>query len=70
MGFAVVHMQKIKANGMRGVQSHIYREHEPKTNPDVDMSKSDDNYALVNNPHLASAVKDTIKKLVTTGRAI
>lgn len=68
MGFAVVHMQKIKVGGMRGVQSHIYRENEPKTNPDVDMSRSVNNYALVNNPHLANAVKGVIGKLVTTGK--
>ena len=34
MGFAVVHMMKIKSGAVGGIQSHNNREHEPKTNPD------------------------------------
>ena len=45
MGYAVVHMMKIKSGAVGGIQSHNNREHEPKTNPDVDMSRSEDNYA-------------------------
>ena len=47
MGYAVVHMMKIKSGAVGGIQSHNNREHEPKTNPDVDMSRSEDNYDLV-----------------------
>ncbi|WP_417921716.1 plasmid recombination protein [Clostridioides difficile] len=42
-GYAVVHMMKIKTGAVGGIQSHNNREHEPKTNPDVDMSRSGDN---------------------------
>lgn len=44
VGYAVVHMMKIKSGAVGGIQSHNNREHEPKTNPDVDMSRSEDNY--------------------------
>lgn len=47
MGYAVVHMMKIKSGAVGGIQSHNNREHEPKTNPDVDMSRSEDNYDLI-----------------------
>ena len=47
VGYAVVHMMKIKSGAVGGIQSHNNREHEPKTNPDVDMSRSEDNYDLV-----------------------
>lgn len=46
VGYAVVHMMKIKSGAVGGIQSHNNREHEPKTNPDVDMSRSEDNYDL------------------------
>ena len=44
VGFAVVHMMKIKSGAVGGIQSHNNREHEPKTNPDVDMSRSAENW--------------------------
>ena len=47
VGYAVVHMMKIKSGAVGGIQSHNNREHEPKTNPDVDMSRSEDNYDLI-----------------------
>ena len=46
MGKCVVHMQKIKAGAVRGIQSHVNREHESKTNLDIDYSKSNENYSL------------------------
>lgn len=47
MSYAVVHMQKVNAGGIRGIQSHVNREHPPKTNPDIDPERSRDNYAFV-----------------------
>lgn len=48
MSFAVVHMQKFSRGSVRGIQSHNQREKLPATNPDVDMSKSGENYDLIN----------------------
>ncbi|WP_176481270.1 plasmid recombination protein, partial [Clostridioides difficile] len=47
MGYAVFHMMKIKSGAVGGIQSHNNREHEPKTNPDVNMSRSEDKYDLI-----------------------
>ncbi|WP_176481276.1 plasmid recombination protein, partial [Clostridioides difficile] len=47
MGYVVVHLMKIKSGAVCGIQSHNNREHEPMTNPDVVMSSSEDNYALI-----------------------
>lgn len=48
MSYAVVHMQKFTRGGIRGIQSHNQREKPPKTNPDIDLSRSHENYDLVN----------------------
>lgn len=47
MSYAVVHMQKVNAGGIRGIQSHVNREHPPKTNPDINPARTRDNYAFV-----------------------
>lgn len=46
MSYAVVNMQKCKAGGIRGIQSHNKREHESRTNADIDYTKSVENYEL------------------------
>jgi len=46
MSYAVIRVQKIKSEGVRGIQSHDLREREPKTNPDIDHERSKDNYKL------------------------
>ena len=33
MGYAVVHMQKVKSGGVRGIQSHNNREHHHAPTP-------------------------------------
>lgn len=70
MGFAVVHMMKIKSGAVGGIQSHNNREHEPKTNPDVDMSRSKDNYDLVPCDNYRRAIKEKMSDLVESGRAV
>ena len=70
MGFAVVHMMKIKSGAVGGIQSHNNREHEPKTNPDVDMSRSHENYDLVPCDNYRRAIKEKLSDLVESGRAV
>ena len=70
MGFAVVHMMKIKSGAVGGIQSHNNREHEPKTNPDVDMLRSHENYDLVPCDNYRRAIKEKMSDLVETGRAV
>lgn len=70
VGFAVVHMMKIKSGAVGGIQSHNNREHEPKTNPDVDMLRSHENYDLVPCDNYRRAIKEKMSDLVETGRAV
>ena len=70
MGYAVVHMMKIKSGAVSGIQSHNNREHEPKTNPDVDMSRSEDNYDLISCDNYKRSIKEKLSNLVESSRAV
>ena len=70
VGYAVVHMMKIKSGAVGGIQSHNNREHEPKTNPDVDMSRSEDNYDLIPCNNYKRSIKEKLSNLVESSRAI
>ena len=70
VGYAVVHMMKIKSGAVGGIQSHNNREHEPKTNPDVDMSRSGDNYDLIPCDNYKRSIKEKLSNLVESSRAV
>lgn len=70
VGYAVVHMMKIKSGAVGGIQSHNNREHEPKTNPDVDMSRSEDNYDLIPRDNYKRSIKEKLSNLVESSRAV
>lgn len=70
VGYAVVHMMKIKSGAVGGIQSHNNREHEPKTNPDVDMSRSEDNYDLISCDNYKRSIKKKLSNLVESSRAV
>src|SRR5690625_6744563 len=48
LSYAVVRMAKMKSHSLKGIQFHNQRERESKTNPDIDKSKIDLNYDLIN----------------------
>lgn len=70
VGYAVVHMMKIKSGAVGGIQSHNNREHEPKTNPDVDMSRSEDNYDLIPCDNYKRSIEEKLSNLVESSRAV
>ena len=70
VGYAVVHMMKIKSGAVGGIQSHNNREHEPKTNPDVDMSRSENNYDLIPCDNYKRSIKEKLSNLVESSRAV
>ena len=70
VGYAVVHMMKIKSGAVGGIQSHNNREHELKTNPDVDMSRSEDNYDLISCDNYKRSIKEKLSNLVESSRAV
>ena len=70
MGYAVVHMMKIKAGAVGGIQSHNRREHTPKTNTDIDASRTKENYDLVSCDNYRAAIKEKLQEHLTTGKAV
>jgi len=46
MAYGIITMRKISGKTY-GIQSHIYRQHESRTNPDIDAKRSQDNYSLL-----------------------
>lgn len=66
MSFAIIHMQKIKTGGIKGIENHNERFKESKTNPDINPEKSFLNKSLYenhNNKTYYNRVKDRIKEL-------
>ncbi len=61
MGKCAVHMMKVKASGVGGIQSHINREHKSKTNPDIDESRSGDNWHIWHCSVLPQVIRSNIK---------
>lgn len=62
MGYAVVHMMKIKTGGLRGIQSHNNREKPPRTNPDIDKNRTPENYDLIP----CDSYRQTVKGIIST----
>jgi len=66
MSFAIIHMQKIKTGGIKGIENHNERLKESKTNPDIDSEKSHlnkDLHEVDNDKSYYNRVKDRIKEL-------
>ena len=70
MGFCVVHMQKMKMSACGGVQSHLNREHESKTNKDIDYSQTKNNYGFCETDNLREDIKCLIEDIVQPKKAI
>lgn len=70
MGYAVVHMMKIKAGSMGGIQSHNNREHPPKSNPDIDTERTKDNYAIVPCDNYYRTFQQKVSELIESKRAV
>jgi len=72
MSYAVIHVQKFKANDVKGIQIHNQRESPNSKNMDIDKEKSVLNYDL-HNPEPVNynhKVKEIIKEGYTSSRAI
>jgi len=72
MSFAILHMKKLKQQAIKGMQIHNQREKESQTNPDIDMSKSNLNYDLVNGARIDynEKINARIEEGMTTGKAV
>ena len=65
MSYQQLHAGKVKLNGLAGIQHHLLDRNRVKTNPDIDLSRSNLNYAIENltPEHLVSRVNARIKQL-------
>lgn len=71
MSFCVVRMAKFKAQALGGLQNHDRRAKESKTNPDIDISRSKDNYALLGHPRgLREGIDARAKELAPPNRKL
>lgn len=70
MGYAVLHMQKFKAGGIYGIQSHNNREHPPRTNPDIHPERTEQNYHVISCDNYASRIKQLITEQATATRTV
>lgn len=70
MGYAVVHMMKIKAGGVRGIQSHNNREKPSKTNPDIKPTETHKNYNIIPSQHYQKDIKEKIKFFATETKTV
>lgn len=50
--FAIIHMQKFQISDLQGIQKHNQRQGKSKSNLDIDYSKSEQNYDLLNQQKL------------------
>jgi len=67
MGFGIIKMKKISGS-LGGILSHVLRAHKSRTNPDIDYSKSANNYSLMDDKkktisELNKRIYDRIKSL-------
>lgn len=70
MGFAVIHMEKYKANDLRGIQSHNNRERKSKSNQDINHEKSSENYDLLKCDNYTDKIVDAIYKNASESKTI
>ncbi len=72
MSYAVVHMQKLKGQAIKGIQFHNQRERDSQTNKEIDEERSHLNYDLVNPEPVDynQKINQMIQEQVETNRAI
>ncbi|PFA86038.1 MobV family relaxase [Bacillus cereus] len=64
--FAIIHMQKFQISDVQGIQKHNQRQGKSKSNLDIDYSKSEQNYDLLNQQRIRyeSTIKQEISERV------
>jgi len=72
MGYAVVHMMKLSKGAIRGIQSHNQREKDSRNNPDIDKTRSDQNYDLIHHARINyhKEIKDCIEHFATETKTV
>lgn len=68
MGYGIARGQKIKLSGIAGIEIHVFRKKDSRSNPDIDPDRTKDNFTLIspgwiNNQSLSDCVRDRISQL-------
>ena len=66
MSYAIVRVQKFKATAVKAIQFHNLREKDSRTNPDIDKSRTKENYVLVECPDFRKAIAERLETLQTS----
>ncbi|MEC3330688.1 plasmid recombination protein, partial [Bacillus thuringiensis] len=61
--FAIIHMQKFQISDVQRIQKHNQRQGKSKSNLDIDYSKSEQNYDLLNQQKIR--YESTIKQEIS-----
>lgn len=69
MSYTIIRIQKFKAEAVKGIQIHNRREKESRTNPDIDKSRTSQNYCLVECYDFKKAIEKRLATL-NTGKTI
>lgn len=63
MSYGIIRIQKFKAQAVRGIEIHDSREKPSRTNPDIDRTRSDLNYDLVECEDFKEGIQERLKTL-------
>lgn len=63
MGYSIVHVEKVKSGALRGIENHIMRLKESRTNPDIVAERTPENSTIVSGDKLLAKVKTRIAEL-------
>lgn len=63
MGYSIVHVEKVKGGALRGIENHMMRLRESRSNPDIIAERTPENLTIISGEKLSSKVKARIAQL-------
>ena len=63
MGYSIVHVEKVKSGALRGIENHMMRLKESRTNPDIVAERTPENSTIISGDKLLAKVKTRIAEL-------
>lgn len=63
MGYSIVHVEKVKSGALRGIENHMMRLKESRTNPDIVAERTPENSTIISGNRLLAKVKTRIAEL-------
>lgn len=63
MGYSIVHVEKVKSGALRGIENHMMRLKESRTNPDIVAERTPENSTIISGDRLLAKVKTRIAEL-------